>query len=170
MDQGPPEKNGMNPTFFCKRCNDEVDGVVKPRPDTQNNAEVRCAICGFFIKSLPKEKNKDKRPKNKLLPTDLGIDYCQMCRRQGKRLGKHEVLHSHHIIEINEGGPDLPENIWVLCTPCHLVVHHQRTYLNEHFEHIWEVYEAEKERLLSLNLPPWEEQEEVAGVARQLGI
>lgn len=160
----------MNPTFFCKRCNDEVDGIVKPRPDTPHAAEVRCGNCGAFIQWLKKEVNKDKRPKNRLLPRDLGIDYCQMCRRHEARLGKHEVLHSHHVIEIQEGGPDIRDNIWVLCTPCHLVVHHQRTYLNDHFNHLWEIFEAEKARIKEMDLAPWEEQEEVLGVARQLGI
>jgi hypothetical protein len=160
----------MNPTVFCPRCNDEVDGIVKPRPDTPHEAEVRCGSCGGFIRWLKKEKNEGKRPRNRYTPESLGVDFCQMCRRTRNRLGKNEVLIPHHIIEIQEGGPDLPENIWVVCTPCHLSIHHQRTYLNDHFNHLWEIFEAEKERLKNLDLPPWEERKEIANVADQLGI
>lgn len=70
--------------------------------------------------------------KNKYLPADLGIDFCQMCLRAGNRLGNRDVLESHHIIEISTGGEDKPENILVLCTSCHRLTHHQRTYLNIH--------------------------------------
>jgi hypothetical protein len=160
----------MNPTFFCRRCDDHVDGIVKPRPDTPHAAEVRCGSCGGFIQWLKKEENKDKRDKNKHTPESLGIDFCLLCRRTRGRLGKNETLNAHHIIEVQEGGPDVPTNIWVVCTPCHLLIHHQRTYLNDHFNHLWELFEAEKARIHDLSLPLWEEQEEVVGVARQLGI
>jgi hypothetical protein len=65
------------------------------------------------------------------------------------------VLTSHHVQEINEGGPDVPENIWVLCSSCHRLVHHQRTYLNEHVKsHISEgelIACADKEGLSPAN-------------------
>lgn len=42
------------------------------------------------------------------------------------------TLEIHHKIPVSEGGSDTPENILVLCTADHKMVHHQRTYLNKH--------------------------------------
>jgi hypothetical protein len=124
--------------MICPQCGNTKQFSKLERPDTPHNAEIRCLKCDAFVRWLPKPKNKDKRPKNKILPEDLGIDYCQLCLRQKDRLGKNETLTSHHIIEINKGGEDIKENIWVLCTCCHALVNHVRTYLNDHWKDFWD--------------------------------
>lgn len=131
--------------ILCKTCRVKVSPLVTPRPDTPHAAELRCPLCEGFHSWLPKPKNEGKRPKNKHTPGSLGIEYCQMCMRPKSRLGTHEVLVSHHVEEIQNGGPDEPENIWVVCQVCHALIHHQRTYLNQHQVHVWEIYEALKQ-------------------------
>jgi hypothetical protein len=93
-----------------------------------------CCHCGSFYKWIPKPKNETKRPPNKISAEDLGISHCQLCGRPRARLGNRGVLESHHVIEIQDGGEDVKENIWIVCTSCHSLIHHQRTYLNRHLE------------------------------------
>jgi len=161
--------------LICKHCNNTKDFYEKPRPDTPHDAEIRCSVCNKFIMWKPKDRNKDKRPPNKILPVDLGIDYCEICLRVKARLGRNETLTSHHKIEIAMGGLDVKENILILCTHCHNLVHHVRLYMNDHFGDLWEKYEEMKlaieqkdltpeeyegkiiENLEDLEKPPWEE-------------
>jgi hypothetical protein len=65
-----------------------------------------------------------------------------MCQRRKDFLGKGERLEIHHVIQIDQGGDDTPDNIWILCTACHRIVHHQRTYLYEHQKKFMDSYEA----------------------------
>jgi len=123
--------------MICSQCGNDKKFNVLERPDTPHDREVRCGKCDSFIRWLPKPKNKDKRPKNKILPENLGIDYCQLCLRKKDRLGKNETLTSHHIIEINKHGEDIKENIWVVCTHCHALIHHVRIYINYHWKDLW---------------------------------
>lgn len=120
--------------MFCNNCQSDKDPLEIPRPDTPHEAKYECPVCGNFLGWKKKEKNKDKRPKNKYLPKDLGIDYCQLCLRMRGRLGLNETLISHHIVEIKDGGEDIPENIWVVCTHCHALIGHIRKYLNENLK------------------------------------
>lgn len=133
---------------FCKQCNADVPYYVKARPDTPHaGGAMHCAVCDRFLGWKKKEDNSQRRPKNRYLPEDLNIDFCQLCRRPKDRLGTNETLTSHHVIEIQEHGPDVPENIWVLCTSCHTLVHHQRTYLRDHTRELWENFNKIKQRL-----------------------
>ena len=115
--------------MYCKYCDKDVFVIENERPDTPHNCEIKCAE-GHFIKWKPKDKNINKRQKSKFKPSDLEIDYCQWCLRY--ELGKNEVLEIHHIIEIRDGGEDVKDNILVLCTACHSLVHWTRVYLNKH--------------------------------------
>lgn len=136
---------------FCKKCECETQHIEHPRPDTPHGNELRCSECNSFWGWQKKPKNNGKRPANKYLPADLGIDHCQMCMRPKKRLMTNEVLISHHVHEIGKGGPDIPENIWVVCSSCHHLIHHQRTYLNEHYASLWDRYEKFKSKLWAVS-------------------
>ena len=102
-------------------------------PDGKHYAKETCEECGRFVKWLPKPKNEGKRPKNKHTAASLEINYCQMCCRHRSKLGNGGSLEVHHVEEISSGGGDIPENIWVVCTSCHRMIHHFRVYLNDHF-------------------------------------
>jgi 5-methylcytosine-specific restriction endonuclease McrA len=68
-----------------------------------------------------------------------------MCLRHVDRLGSHGALQVHHVVEIQNGGEDTKENIWVVCTSCHKLIHHQRTYLNNHFKGTYTISDLEKD-------------------------
>jgi len=144
----------------CPKCG-SLDFYEKPRPDTPHNAAIYCEVCNEFIKWKPKDKNKDKRPPNRLSPEDISIRYCELCLRQKTRLGTHETLEIHHKIEINDGGQDIKENILVVCTHCHKLIHHVRTYMNDHFGDFWIEYERMKEAIEKQQLSPGEYESEI---------
>jgi 5-methylcytosine-specific restriction endonuclease McrA len=118
----------------CNTCGKDMPFVVKVLPEKSiHYAECRCIDCGNHLGFVKKPQNENKRGRSsKYKPADLGKNYCQMCLRHEARLGNRETLEIHHIQEIQQGGKDLPENVWVLCTPCHRYVHYQRRYLNLH--------------------------------------
>lgn len=91
-----------------------------------------CIECGGFAGFMRKPKNETKRQKNKYTAADLGMNRCQMCQRPREMLGQGESLEVHHVEEIGRGGEDVPENIWCVCTACHRLIHHNRTYMYDH--------------------------------------
>ncbi len=142
----------MSEYVLCKKCNVEITPNYRPRPDTPHDGELRCPLCGIFLGWQRKQKNDGKRERNKWTPARLGIDFCQLCMRPKDRLGINEVLLPHHIVEIQDGGEDVPENIWIVCTACHSVIHHQRTYLNNHMAVVWQKYEEVKKVVQDVGL------------------
>ena len=118
----------------CPKCLHSVVPIVSVLEKGVHYAEKRCPICNAHLGYLPKPKNLNKRPKNKYTAASLEIEACQLCLRHRDMLGRRGVLEIHHVNEIQVGGEDTVENIWVLCTSCHSLVHHQRTYLFDHFK------------------------------------
>jgi len=122
----------MSDKYYCNHCGDETEGLIiesKPPHDKQ----IVCSVCNRWIKYLPKEKNLDRRVKNRYKPVDLGVDHCELCLRKKEMLGKYECLIIHHKIPIEEGGLDVKENCLVVCSKCHSEIHHNITYLRDHF-------------------------------------
>lgn len=78
-------------------------------------------------------KNKEKNEKRPPCPTprDLWIDKCQMCLLPYDSLGYSEVLETHHIDDNPQNNERL--NLLVVCTSCHKLIHHQRTYRCNHY-------------------------------------
>ena len=113
----------------CRICNCDTFQKHIIRPIGPHYGEQVCNICNNRIKFLRKPQNENKRKKNKYSASDLGIGYCEMCLRDRQQLMGYETLEVHHKTQISDGGEDTPENIWVICTPCHKIIHHHRTYL-----------------------------------------
>lgn len=114
---------------FCKVCKAETFQNETIRPIGPHYGEVVCVVCNNRTRFMRKPENIGKRKKNKYSPDALGINFCQMCMRSKEDLVNHETLEIHHVIQVADGGPDTPENIWVTCTPCHKMIHHSRCYL-----------------------------------------
>ena len=125
--------------MYCKICQREIEPVFKLRPDTRHYGEQRCPRCQTFLKWEPKPPEvKERNGARKKQPTNyssdvLGIYHCQMCLRTKDMLGRNESLLVHHVLEQQDGGSDTPDNIWILCSHCHALTHHVRTYLYRHF-------------------------------------
>ena len=94
---------------------------------------------------LPKPENVRARKKSKYSPENLGKEYCELCIRPREYLGKAGQLEIHHAIEIHDGGKDEPDNIWVLCSHCHSLIHHIRIYLNHHLKEFYILSDGSEE-------------------------
>lgn len=129
----------MRTENICRACGTEGTLSEELCEAGPHYSKIKCLSCGAFCGWGKIPKNDGKRQSNKHSPKDLGVDFCQMCLRDKNRLGTRGVLHSHHVHEIQDGGPDVPQNIWVLCTSCHSIVHHQRVYINDHFKNTFSI-------------------------------
>lgn len=103
----------LDPIKSC-RCGQPLP-VLADGPNPGERRKIECGGCGKFLAWLPKLKNKDRRTSSS---TGLaqGAE-CQLCRKAGVNLV------GHHVVEVDEGGADSPENIWSVCEPCHMVIH-----------------------------------------------
>lgn len=131
---------------WCKKCGIKVKPVTGKISST-HGYELRCSYCDTFVgwggkKQAVKNENGDRQRSSQWTAKRLNKDYCEMCQRPKHLLGHGERLEVHHVVEVEQGGEDVPENIWVLCTPCHRLVHHQRTYLHQHVRNAMEAYDA----------------------------
>lgn len=125
--------------MYCNACKDDVETIEKQLFEGPHYSKHACVVCGKHLGFGKKPENDNKRAKNKYTAEGLEISYCQMCLRPKNRLGSRGVLQVHHVIEIQDSGEDVPANIWVLCTSCHSLLHHQRQYLNRHLSSLYSV-------------------------------
>ena len=96
------------------RCGEPVP-VLGDGPKPGERRRIECGQCGQFVAWLPKFKNQNRRARHTVGHAVGNI--CQMCQREGIR------LEGHHVIAVENGGTDAPENIWSICEPCHVVIH-----------------------------------------------
>lgn len=125
----------MSQGIACKHCGCIGSFREEIGPFGPHYGKLFCAECGKFFGFMKKPENEDQRAPNKYNASSLGIDCCQMCGRDESMLGLYESLEVHHVVEIQHGGADKPENIWCVCTQCHKYIHHVRIYNNEHQKH-----------------------------------
>lgn len=141
MREFPQErKRNKDSMDICKYCG-EVETWIRPRPETPHNAELVCKECNRFIKWIPKPKNEKAREKRPPYPkpSDIAIGYCQICLLPKENLLTNETLETHHI----NGNPAdrSPGNFLVVCTSCHGLINHQRTYRMRHYLQTIGIYE-----------------------------
>jgi len=91
-----------------------------------------CLDCGYTCWG-GKLKNKEKIEKRPPCPSasDLNINYCQMCLLESNNLGYAETLETHHIDDQPKNNER--SNLHIVCTSCHKLIHHQRTYRYNHY-------------------------------------
>lgn len=115
--------------MICKRCGEEITPYVVIMDRGPNYAKEICPSCESWIKWLPKPENeKRRRNGSKYTPESLEIYCCELCRRRRDQLGKRGTLHIHH----KDGNykNDVPDNLLVLCTSCHELVHLHKKSVN----------------------------------------
>jgi len=113
---------------YCATCN------IEAGPKSPHYAKEICPICKRHFRWIPKTENKNKRKPSKFTPANLSIFFCELCGRNGNALGNKEVLEVHHKIPICDGGLDEKDNILIVCSACHRMVHWLRTYVNNHLQ------------------------------------
>jgi hypothetical protein len=118
----------------CRQCgarDDELAVAMGPHPGG-HHARVDCRRCGTFVRWLPKPGNERSRRGSAELRDRYSKGYCEVCRRGVEEIPLPGVLEPHHVIEVQEGGGDERENVWIVCTSCHRLIHHQRTYFGHY--------------------------------------
>jgi len=129
----------------CRKCGKKVEPVTKNITNKMHGFKLFCPFCdsvvgwGGLNKSIIKNGQREKS--SRWNAHRLNIYECQICRRKKEHLGERETLEVHHVLPVQHGGEDVPGNIWVVCTSCHKLIHHQQTYHNDHLYHknvIWE--------------------------------
>ena len=107
----------------CQHCGCD-DLAEELTPDMQHHGKRVCMSCHGFNGWLPKpDKDKTKRPaSHKRLAKKHGKGFCEMC------LLDSDNLEGHHVIPYKNDGDSHKDNVWILCVPCHKLIHHTRTY------------------------------------------
>lgn len=120
----------------CPYC-ETKESWIRPRPDTIHGFEICCKFCNKHIGWAGKPKNEIKNEKRPPCPSpeNLKIDWCQLCLLPLHFLGEHETLHTHHIDD-NPQNNDR-SNFLVVCTSCHKLIEHERTYRYNHYIRIF---------------------------------
>lgn len=100
-------------------------------------AQLKCTHSDtpHWIDWLPNPQNKDKSRResnHRNLVSRYSQGFCECCMRKAEDLPKPQQLEAHHVIEHKDGGTDDRSNIWIVCTPCHKQIHHNRTYLGHY--------------------------------------
>lgn len=116
----------------CRHCGYEGIQTVTITETGVHYANVRCAKCARQLRWLPKpdsDPTKYRRPtQHRDLVTAYSSGFCEMCLRSQAELPKGQTLEAQHVREFKDGGSNKRENIWIICTGCHRLVHWVRTY------------------------------------------
>ena len=122
--------------MLCKYC--KSDALVEQlTPDGMHHGKICCATCNKFQDWMPKpDRDKAKRPAaHRDLVKKYSRGFCEICLVEEKQLEPNRGLVAHHIVEyqhIDEhqgGGNNTRENIDIVCTACHRLIHWRRDYL-----------------------------------------
>lgn len=129
----------MNDFFQCRVCN--YPCVVTLRPGTPHYGEIRCPDHGHDWVPKPNSKKRAKRKSNLKLKNSIPEGYnnfCELCMRSKPLLSKLNpplFLEVHHVIEVQELGSNDPENLRLLCSECHELIHARRRSFNRYRIH-----------------------------------
>jgi 5-methylcytosine-specific restriction endonuclease McrA len=114
----------------CKVVFDEPLFILTP--ELKHYAKNECPHCGRNLGWVKKPENVGKRTRtSKYTIESLGKDCCELCRRTKPMLGRNQTLEIHH--KDCNAENDVPENLLVLCTPCHKQTHFNKTYFFDHY-------------------------------------
>lgn len=95
-------------------------------------AKLTCSGCGAFQGWQAKpdsDASKYRRPaSHRELVRKYGQGHCELCTRPEGELNPKHGLIGHHVVPFKDGGTDDRDNVWILCTACHALVHWMRTY------------------------------------------
>lgn len=114
---------------FCA-CNEET---IIPGPHPGGHAaRANCAACGRLVRWVAKEDSERiKRPAaHRDLAKKYGKGLCSMCGKTQEKLPANQAFEAHHIVAFEKGGTNDRDNIVVICTACHKLIH----WLRHHWD------------------------------------
>jgi len=140
MSAHDPQDLGLPPFAHCQRCNGETYSRIVLLDRSPHWGRRECIDCGGYIRweTKPDGERKHRPAPARRLVHRFSRGFCEMCLRREDELPHGQQLEAHHVIPFSASeaaqfgfdgpGPDTRENTWILCTPCHLKVDHERTY------------------------------------------
>ena len=114
---------------ICLRCGPTMFRL-ELTPDGPHYAKHTCVICGKWCGWVPKpDTAKVKRPAaHRELVQKFSKGFCEMCLTQKEDLPARQVLEGHHVKEFAHAGEPTRDNVWVVCSACHKLIHLVRNY------------------------------------------
>lgn len=115
----------------CPHCGHDGEHHFALRPAGVHYADARCSKCnGHWFPPKPEsDPTKYRRPaQHRDLVEKYGEGFCEMCLRAKGDLPNGQTLEAQHVKEYRDGGSETRENIWIVCTACHKLIHWIRTY------------------------------------------
>ncbi|MBA7685518.1 hypothetical protein ES703_93943 [subsurface metagenome] len=121
---------GPQPPIPCPGCG-ATESVKRIRTDGVHYASLHCGRCGRWLAWLPKPcVGKKWRPgRHRELVRKYSRGYCELCLRKAEELPGGQTLEGHHVRELQHGGSDARDNVTILCSACHRLVHWVRTWV-----------------------------------------
>ncbi len=123
----------MEDLKWCDRCGLNTEAVLEVLETGTHYAKLVCGECGKYHKFVAKpeaDSTKYRRPKqHRELVTKYGRGYCELCLLGADDFDKGVTLEAHHLIEFQNGGSEERDNIWIVCTMCHRLIHWTRRYV-----------------------------------------
>lgn len=123
-------------TYPCRKCGGPCP--ITLRPDTLHYGEIRCPLHGHSWVPKPRESKVPRKRANlslrKLIPKSLD-SVCEICSREEhllKSLSPPVYFQVHHVVEHQHGGEDITENLRLVCSECHELIHARRRSFNRY--------------------------------------
>lgn len=118
-------------TRDCRFCRRATEHLIEPWDHGMHGGKAICSTpgCPGFV-WLPKNpEDKTRRPSaHKDLVAKYGRGFCELCLRWKDELRPSETLMGHHLVPFVANGEASRENVWILCTACHSLIHWQRVF------------------------------------------
>lgn len=116
----------------CQRCGSMGPHDVVVMTKGVHYAKLVCRECGGHAGWQPKpdsDPTKYRRPKQHTnLVRKYSRGFCEMCLTKEAELPRGQTMEAQHVVEFQDGGEPSRENIWIVCTGCHRLIHWLRTY------------------------------------------
>jgi 5-methylcytosine-specific restriction endonuclease McrA len=125
--------------YYCKKCGTLCEQIAYDGP--KHFAKAICPSCNSFVSWVSKPKNEGQRKKTgiklkKYIPENMQ-GFCELCLRDKNTLKKLNLFFEiHHVIPVKDEGEDCTENLRLVCSQCHSLIHRHREIINRYKPHL----------------------------------
>ena len=121
--------------YYCKKCGTLCEQIAYDGP--KHFAKAICPSCNSFVSWVSKPKNEGQRKKTgiklkKYIPENMQ-GFCELCLRDKNTLKKLNLFFEiHHVIPVKDEGEDCTENLRLVCSQCHSLIHRHREIITRY--------------------------------------
>ena len=121
--------------YHCQRCGTLCEQIAYDGP--KHFAKAICPSCNSFVSWVSKPKNEGQRKKTglklkKFIPQNMQ-GFCELCLRDKNTLKKLNLFFEiHHVIPVKDEGEDSTENLRLVCSECHSLIHRHREIITRY--------------------------------------